>query len=202
MPSSGTTLALLDRETRAVQAEDDRGWHRLLRDDGATRDAYVHQLVVTYGFEFPFEVECSHTPGLGQLVDLRRRSRSMLIAQDLLALGHTVDELKAIRRHAFSPFEDAAGALAWMYAVERSTLIHGQVRERLTSRFADLGRATTYLRAFESDVSKRRAELGIALDRLCVSDQVCKRVIEAARAGFHALTEWQRTNDPVLKRVG
>jgi heme oxygenase len=195
-------LALLDRETRALHAEADWGWHRLLRDDGMTREEYVHQLTVAYGFECPFEVECSYTPGLGQMIDLRGRSRSMLIAQDLLALGRAVDEVKAVPCHAFAPFQDAAEALAWIYAVERPTLIHDEVCDRLTSRFRDLWRATSYLNAFESDASKRRAELGIALDRLCVSDTICMRVIEAARAGFHAMIEWQRANSPALQRVG
>lgn len=61
MPSSGTALALLDRETRAFHAETDRGWHRLLRDDGVMRDEHVHQLTVTYGIESPLELACSHT---------------------------------------------------------------------------------------------------------------------------------------------
>lgn len=202
VPFGGTTLAVLDRETRALHAEADWGWHRLLRDDGVTRDDYVHQLTVTFGFECAFEVECSQTPGLGQIIGLHGRSRSMLIAQDLLALGRAVDEVKAIRCHAFAPFPGAAEALAWMYAVERPTLIHGEVCDLLASRFVDLGRAMTYLNAFESDASKRRAELGIALDRLCISDTICKRVIEAARAGFHTLIEWQRTNSPAFQRVG
>lgn len=55
------------------------------------------------------------------------------------------------------------------------------------------------LRAYEGSASMRRAELGIALDQLCISDKVCKRVIEAARAGFHALIEWQRTSHPSLR---
>lgn len=195
-------MALLDRETRALHAEADGAWHRLLRDDGVTREEYVHQLTVTYGFECPFEAECSHTPGLGQMIDLRGRSRSMLITQDLLALGRTEDEVKAVPCYAFAPFQDPAEALAWIYAVERPTLIHGEICDRLTSRFGDLWRATSYLNAFESKTSKRRAELGIVLDRLCVSDTICKRVIEAARAGFHALIEWQRTSSPALQNAG
>jgi len=193
-------LALLDRETRALHGEVDWRWHRLLRDEDVTREDYVHQLIRTYGFECPFEAACSHTPGLGRMIALRGRSRSMLIAQDLLALG--VDEVKAVPCHAFAPFQDPAEALAWIYAVERPTLIHAEVCDRLTSRFGDLWRATSYLDASERDASKRRAELGIALDRLCVSDTICMRVIEAAHAGFHALIEWQRTSPPALQRVG
>ena len=194
-------MALLDRETHALHAEADRGWHRLLRD-GVNRDEYVHQLTVTYGFEAPFEAACSYTPGLGQVIDLRGRSRSILIAQDLLTLGCALDEVKSIQCRAQAPFQDAAEALAWMYVVERPTLIYADVCDELTSRFVDLGHATTYLNAFETTASKRRSELGIALDLICVSDRICKRAIEAVHAGFHARIEWQRMKDPVLRSVG
>jgi hypothetical protein len=88
-----------------------------------------------------------------------------------------------------------------MYVVERPSVIHIDVCE-LRRRFVDLSRATSYLNAFESSASKRRSELGIALDLLCVSDRVCMRVIEAARAGFQALIEWQGTSNPTLQSVG
>jgi heme oxygenase len=196
MPSGGTTLALLDRETRTFHAEANLCWDRLLHGSDTTRDKYLRQLTVTYGFESSFEAACSCTPGVGDVIDLCGRWRSGLIAQDLLALGCTVDDVKAIRRYSMAPFQDAAEALAWMYVVERPTLIHGHVRGELASRFVDVARATSYLRAYEGTESKRRAELGIALDQLCVSDKLCKRVIKAAGAGFHAMIEWQRTSHP------
>lgn len=202
MPSGGTTLALLDRETRALHVEADRGWVRLLRDSSTTRNDYLHQLAVTYGFESAYEAACSYTPGVGQAVDLQGRWRSGLIAQDLLTLGCTAHDVEATRCYSLAPFQDAAEALAWMYVVERPTWIHADVRDELVSRFVDLARATTYLSAYEGAVSKRRAELGIALDQLCISDKVCKRVIDAAGAGFHALFEWQRTSTPILRSVG
>ena len=194
-------MALLDRETRPFHAEADQGWEGLLRGHG-TLDAYVHQLTMTYGFELPFELACAHTSGLPDAINLRGRSRATLITQDLLALGCTADEVKAIQYCALAPFQDAAEALGWMYVVERPTLIHGRIRKELTRRFVELSRATTYLSAFEGYASKRRMELGIALDRLCVSSKVCGRVVDAARTGFQALIEWQRTNSPVLQNAG
>jgi heme oxygenase len=195
-------LALLDRETRESHAEADQGWERLLHGSDTTRDDYIHQLTVTYGFASAFEAACSYTPGVTAALDLRGRSRSILIAQDLLALGWSVDDVKTIRCCSLPPFQDAAEALAWMYVVERPTLIYADVRDELTGRFVDLERATAYLGAYEGHASKRWAELGIALDRLCASDKVCKRVVEAARAAFHALIDWQRTSTPVLRSVG
>ena len=201
MPSGGTTLALLDRETRSLHLEADRGWVRLLRDPSTTRDDYLRQLGVTYGFEASYEAACAYTPGVGQALDLRGRWRSGLLAQDLLALGCTAHDVEAMRCYALAPFQDAAEALAWMYVVERPTLVHEDIRDEMVSRFVDLARATTYLGAYEGAVSKRRAELGIALDQLCVSDKVCKRVIDAAGAGFRALIEWQCASNPSLRIV-
>jgi heme oxygenase len=176
VPSGGTTLALLDRETRSFHAEADRDWHRLLRVGQTTRDDYTRQLIATYGFESPFEAACSRTPGVGHAIDLRGRWRSGLIAQDLLAMGCTADEVTNIRCLSLAAFQDAAEALAWMYVVERPSLTHADIREELTSRFVDLARATSYLGAYEGTESKRWAELGIALDHFCVSEKVCKRV--------------------------
>jgi heme oxygenase len=201
VPSGGTTLSLLDRETRPFHAEADRGWHRLLHSSDATRDDYVRQLVAIYGFELPFEAACSLTPDLAQAIDVRGRWRCALIAQDLLALGWTADEITNVGRYTLTPFQDAVEALGWMYVIERPTLIHADIREELTSRFVDLARATTYLRAYEGTASKRWAELGIALDRLCNSTKISKRVIDAATTALRSLIEWQDTSGPALRVV-
>src|SRR4051794_36628851 len=137
VPSGGTTLALLDRETRPLHAEADRGWGRFLHDCSTTRDDYFQQLAMTYGFEWSYEAACSYTPGVGQAIDLRGRWRAGLIAQDLLTLGYTAHDVEANRSYSLAPFQDAAEALAWMYVVERPTLIHEDIRDELVSRFVD-----------------------------------------------------------------
>lgn len=110
VPTGGTTLAILDRETRSFHAAADRGWHRLLHGGDASRDDYVHQLVSAYGFESPFEDACAYTPGFAQALDLRGRWRCGLVVQDLLTLGWTADEITNIRRYKLTPFQDAASA--------------------------------------------------------------------------------------------
>lgn len=87
MPSGETTLALLDREARELHADADRGWNRLLHGNDTTRDDYIHQLFVTYCFESPFEVACSYTPGVAQVINFREQARCGLIVQDLLTPG-------------------------------------------------------------------------------------------------------------------
>lgn len=105
LPSGGTMLARLDRETSAFHVETDRGWRRLLHDAATTRDDYLHQLTVTYGFESPFEAACSYTPGVAQVIDLRGRWRSGLLAQDLLALGYSSDDIAKIQCSSVGHFK-------------------------------------------------------------------------------------------------
>lgn len=190
-------LARLDRDMAPMHVELDREWDRLLRDGSATRDDYRHLLTVTYGFEAPFELACSQTPGLAHAIDLRGRGRAGLIAQDLLALGAAPDDIPEIRCQSLARFHDAAEALGWIYVVERPTLIHGELRDELTGRFVDLARATAYLGAYGGAASRRWAELGIALDRVCVSTRVCERVIGAAHAALRARREWCAGSAPV-----
>jgi heme oxygenase len=194
-------LARLDREMASLHGEVDREWYGLLRDRSLTREEYVRHLTVTYGFESPFELACSHTPGLAGAIDLRGRWRAGLIVQDLLALGAAPEDVPLIRCHELARFQDAAEALAWMYVVERPTLIYGELRDDLTSRFVDLSRATAYLGAYDGTASRRWAELGIALDRVCISDRGCARVVEAAHAALRARSDWRGGSAP-LRSVG
>jgi len=194
-------LARLDREMAPLHVEVEREWYGLLRDRSVAREEYGRQLTVTYGFESPFELACSQIPGLAGAIDLRGRWRAGLIVRDLLALGVAPEDVSRIRCHALARFQDAAEALAWMYVVERPTLIYGELRDDLTSRFVDLSHATAYLGAYDGTASRRWAELGIALDRVCISDRVCARVVDAAHAAFRARSDWRAGSAP-LRSVG
>lgn len=200
--AAGTTLARLDRETAPLHADAERCWRHLMESDRATRQDYAKQLCVSYGFEAPFEAACAYTPGLSQVIDLRGRARAGLVAQDLLMLGWAPSQITAMHTRDIAPFQDPAEALAWMYVVERPTLMYEAVRQQLTARFTDLVRATTYLSAYEGHTSRRWAELGTALDRLCTSDQVRERVTAAANEAFQVQIEWHRSYSPALRSVG
>jgi heme oxygenase len=201
MRAAGTTLAHLDRETAKFHSDADRCWRHLMESDDAKREDYAKQLCTTYGFEAPFEAACAYTPGLSQTIDLRGRARAGLLAQDLLSLGWKPAEITAMQTRSIAPFQDPAEALAWMYVVERPTLLFEQVRFQLTARFTDLVRATTYLGAYEHQASRKWADLGSALDRLCTSDKVRERVTSAAVDAFEALIAWHR-HSPALRSVG
>lgn len=197
----GTMLALLDLETRLFHAEADQSWVDLLVTSDSP-DQYAGQLAVAYGFEAPFEIARRYTPGLAQLITVPLHERSGLIVRALLELGWSAEDIANIPSNAFSLFAETPEALAWMYVVERSALIQADVRQKLASRIKDVASATTCLAAYDSTASARRAELGIALDHLCVSEKVYKRVIHAARIAFGALIEWQHAAQPGLRSVG
>lgn len=201
MPAAGTTLAILDRETAKFHRDADRCWHHLMESDAATREDYAKQLCTTYGFEAPFEAACAYTPGLSHVIDLRGRARAGLLAQDLLTLGWRPSQITAMQTRTIDPFQDPAEALAWMYVVERPTLLFERVRFQLRARFTDLVRATTYLGAYEHQTSRKWADLGTALDRLCTSDMVRERITSAAIDAFEALITWHR-HAPGLRSVG
>jgi heme oxygenase len=195
-------LARLDRETEAHGGDVTRSWSRLAYATETSRDEYIRQLVTTYGFEAPYEAACQYTPGLGHAIDLRGRCRSGLIAQDLLALGWKPEEVTQVRCRSTAPFQDPAEALGWMYVVERAMLCHLEARDEIVGRFVDLARACSYLAGYETSVSRRWSELGIAIDRICTSQRIGSRVIEAAKEALSALHEWQRTSEPLLRSVG
>lgn len=186
-------LALLDVETRPFHAEADRSWGRLLESDDTSRNDYMCQLAVAYGFEAPLEISRRYTPGLAQQVTLPLHERAGVIVRTLLSLGWTVEEVTNLQCASFSLFSELPEALAWMYVIERSALTQSDVRQRLASRFVEIAHATAGLAVYDSTASRRRAELGIALDRLCPSEKVYRRAVAAARAGFGTLIDWQHS---------
>lgn len=181
-------LARLDVATADYHPGHDRRWRRFL-DRRVTRDDYASMLGRTYGLEAPFEAACSYTPGVSAIVELRGRWRSGLLAQDLLALGSTPARITSLKCAVITPFQHALEALGWLYVIERPTLLFADVRAKLVGHHVDLDRATTYLRAFEHVANRRRAELGIAMDR-AASDKAADRLFAAARDAFAFARRW------------
>ena len=110
----------LDLETRPHHAAADAAWRELLVDDVSEAD-YAAQLARVYGFEGPLEAAFAYTPGLVRVIDVRRRQRAGLIAQDLLALDVEPAQIANLPGLALAPFATIPEALGWMYVVERAT---------------------------------------------------------------------------------
>jgi heme oxygenase len=182
-------LMRLNMETRRDHARADQPWLELLGTD-VTRARYLDQLVAVYGFEAPFEAAIALTPGLGDGLQLRQRSRSGLIVQDLLALGLTPSRIARLPQcDLVVPFRDAAEALGWMYVVERATLLHDAVRRYLEDRL-QLAGAYGYLSAYDGIAGARWQELGRALDDAAAAAAAPEHIVAATRSAFACHRNW------------
>jgi heme oxygenase len=198
VPEFSTMLARLDVQTRGLHADADQSWKQLL-DGNITRDEYTRRLITVYGFEAPFEAACANTPGLGDVIDLRGRRRTRLVERDLVALGWTPEGVATLPCYTLVSFRDVAGALAWMYVVERATLLHDRVRRGLVAQLPELAVAIAYLSAYEQMATRRWAELGMALDRTCTTAGLRDHVVATTRDAFAHSLAWQRVHDLAIR---
>ena len=142
-----------------------------------------------YGFEAPLEAALAYTPVLGSLIDLRRRSRSGFIAQDLLTLELHPGQVSMIPQCMIAPFRGVAEALGWIYVLERGSLVHRSVRGQLVARLPSVGDACTYLgaaRAFEDSWD----ELGRTLESIAHVAAIEHQILSSAHDAFRRSADW------------
>jgi len=195
-------LARLQLETRALHPEVDALWVELMSIE-ATRECYVSTLITTYGFEAPIEAAVAMTPGVNHILSLRPRARSGFIVQDLLALGHTPSRIARLPQcWRVVPCRDVSEALGWIYAVERSTLLHQTVHHHLAARLPSI-RAWSYLSAYEGVAALRWQELGEALDLVALRSNTGDQIVAGARSAFAMLREWvEHDQAPLVAQAG
>ena len=190
MDSVSALLTKLNLATRAWHADVDDPWLALLRPDVSDAD-YLAQLVRTYGLIAPFESACRYTPELMKLLDYRQLMRAGLIAQDLLTLGITPKALASIPTcPAITMFRDTAEGLAWLYVIERSTLLQDGVRRHLTDRLPSASRACAYLSMYEGHVGDHWQAFGRMLDRVAKNPAVEAALLSAAEQAFTHAKQW------------
>jgi heme oxygenase len=195
-------LLRLNAETHAHHSHADAPWSALLAPDVRLQD-YIHQLVVTYGFEAPVESALSYTKGLSTIVKLRERARSGLLAQDLLALDHSAAQVTELPQcFSIAEFDDLTDALGWLYVVERATLHHDSVRRNVMHRIPSARRATSYLAASESIAGTRWQALGRVLDKHAMTDAIADRIVIAADHAYRRLCDWIEKNQAELRSAG
>ena len=159
---------------------------------------YVDHLIRIFGFEAPLESALRYTPGLSALIDLRARTRTGLLAQDLMRLGMPASLITGLPQR-FIAFHDVCDALGWMYVVERSALRHGGVLRYLLEHLPEINRASSYLAAYDAATGNRWSELGAALDVVGQSVATIHQITRAANQGFQALRDWFRDGDTGLR---
>jgi heme oxygenase len=181
----------LDEETRDLHADVDAYWLDLMAS-GVTKDSYRAHLVRVYGFEAPFESALAYTPQL-IIPDRRDRTRSGLLAQDLLALGVTPSKITALPQCAdIGPFDDPAEALGWKYVAERPTQLHSAIKRNVVARVADSTNALAYLSAYDGVAAARWLQLGSLLDMVAARPGAQERIFDSAKTAFKIMNEWFR----------
>jgi heme oxygenase (biliverdin-IX-beta and delta-forming) len=189
-----TILARLNDATYAHQRSADAPWLTLLVPNVSRHD-YAHRLAVTYGFEAPIESALSYTKGLDALVQFRARSRAGLLAQDLLALGHSPADVTALPQcSSITAFDDLPEALGWAYVVERTGAHHELILRYLIQRLPITRTASSYLAASTGAATMRWHALGQVLDRLATTRGLVDRVLMAAERGYRRLREWNEAH--------
>lgn len=179
----------LDAETREFHPGIDSKWLDLMAG-GATRETYRSQLSCTYGFEAPLESALAYTPNL-VMPDRRERTRSGLIAQDLLALGLSPATVTALPQcRDLEQFKNPAEALGWKYVVERPTQLHSAIKRNLISRMSEAANACSYLSASDGVAASRWQQLGMLLDEVDEKHRAGDDIVAAARAAFTCMVAW------------
>lgn len=160
-----------------------------------TADDYIAFLTRLYGFEAPVEIALLLTPELDGWIDLRGRTHGRLLRADLAALG-ILETLHLPRCAGIGPFDGVAGALGWLYVVERNTLVHGLIERQLRQRLPALKGASSYLVAQSRSTGARLRELGDAMDRCARHLREADKIVQTARVAFRCQHRWfQRIPD-------
>jgi heme oxygenase len=197
--SAPTLLQELDAETREHHAEADSGWLALMAPN-VTRQPYVEQLSSVYGFESPLEGAFLYTPRLDQVIPLRERARSGLIAQDLLSLGLSPNQIAQLPQcYEIAPFSHAAEALGWMFVVERATLNHAMVKHHIKAQIPGAG--CSYLSAYRGLAEDRWLDFGYVLERFAYSEELASQIIRSAHEAFHCQRRWLRGESQHAQRA-
>ncbi|HSD89849.1 MAG TPA: biliverdin-producing heme oxygenase [Kofleriaceae bacterium] len=186
----------LDEETRDLHADVDAYWLDLMAS-GVTKETYRRQLARVYGFEAPLEGAFAYTKQL-IIPDRNDRTRSGLIAQDLLALGVSPSKLASLPQCIhIAPFDDPAEALGWKYVIERPTQLHSAIKRNVVARVSESANALAYLSLYGGIAAARWQQLGLLLENVAKRPGAEQRMIDAAKTAFKVMAAWFREpNDP------
>lgn len=189
-------LTRLNEETQLHHAEADSDVDRYLFCEGVSVVDYRTYLQRLYGFLVPLEAALATAPDLDQLIDVRSRAKSALVARDLLALGMTMNEVNQLPQcMRIQAFRGPAAALGWMYVIERPLLASAVIRGHLAAQLpAEMLNASSYFMCYAGQVGALWRELGEAMDRVAATPAIADRTVVAAHDAFKTLHKW-RTQD-------
>ena len=141
--------------------------------------------------------------GVTKLLEYRQLLRAGLIAQDILALGLTPNQVSRIPTcPAITMFRDIGEALGWLYVVERSTLLQDGVKRHLLEKLPQLANACAYLSAYEGHVSDHWLAFGRMLDRAATELDVEESILNAAEEAFAHTKQWLTVTRTTSRTAG
>lgn len=186
---SSWMLSRLTNETKEHHIGVDEGL--LVSFAAPSIGAYRHFLARMYGFSAPVGTALLATVGLDAEL-LVSRVRTGWLASDLLGLGLTATESKMLQRRLEVPvFATGAEALGWLYVSERITLRHELIRNRMRVTAPDAFElASDYLMSTSGRAHQQWNELGRALDRAAINEEVADRILAGAHAAFAVQQDW------------
>ncbi len=190
-------MRLIERlqiETEAFHADADEDALQLL--GAATPADYLRFLTRTLGFVQPLERAIVRTPGIEQVVDLRRFEKHHLLRRDLIGFRMHPDDIDRLPQCTLPVFDSPEEALGWAFVGERSTLAHGNLFRHLASIMpGDVAFTSTYLKCYFGAVGESWKAFADALERTAPTADRAERVIDSARAAFRLHRAWRRHHD-------
>jgi len=185
-PSWMLVRVMLETRAHHVRADEDR----LALLDRRTGAAYRTFLARVLGFEAPYEAALAASRLAPDAIAPRIKAERLLA--DLRALGVSPEQIARLPRATIRPFQSEAEALGWLFAVERNTLMHGQLHRHVAAWLPDHPHA--YLTAYQSPGARMR-ELGELLDAACTGLLMPERICGAAREAFRSQHNWFTARD-------
>lgn len=186
-------LARLGQETRADHPACDANRLALMLEPNPM--AYRAFLVRVYGFEGEFEIAL-RAANLEELIMVRGDGTRERIGRDLAALGIDADALAKLPTFAF-PRLQCAGALGWMFVIDRNALLHGLVVRHLARYLPnEIKIAGSYLSRYTSGAAGLRLlKLGPLLDQI-EKHEGPEPILEGAIEAFKRQRQWYRAREP------
>jgi heme oxygenase len=157
----------------------------------ASTATYAAMLERWLGFYSEVEPELADWAGCLPGLALAQRDKTVLLVEDLLALGRTTVEIERVPHVSEHPrLDDPRRALGALYVLEGATL-GGKVIEREVKRRLGLDRrrGTAFFGAYGSDVARRWRELGLVIEGVARTQGIGP-MLDAAAETFTALEAW------------
>ena len=158
--------------------------------DAATYSRYLQRML---GFHRPLEARIRAAHGVEHfLQQFAPTWKSPLIARDLVALGHSSDDVEALPDCGGVPAADSVPfALGCLYVIEGATLGGRVIHRQLSARMPDaMQRASHYFQVYEPATATSWRAFGAALTGHAGDPRSQDAMVAGAAQTFSSLLVW------------